>query len=93
MSPALLPRPARECGLSCVWNPHDVYRLPGRVGHVGPCLVGPVRRLACFLSVRNLDGYADDVDTRAGSGENPIAVCVLPGGCASRPRFNTSEDR
>ena len=55
----------------------------------GCCDAGPV---SCPWG--NLDdGNADDIDTRAGPGENPIAVCVLPGGCASRTRFNTSEDR
>ena len=29
--PALLPRPARECGLSCIWSRDDVHRLPRRV--------------------------------------------------------------
>ena len=29
--PALLPRPACECGLSCIRNPDDVHRLPRRV--------------------------------------------------------------
>ena len=55
--PALLPRPARECGLSCIWSRDDVHRLLDEFGHIGPYIArddprhndSPVFGLAGFI--------------------------------------------